>query len=544
LTQEISELVKRSYSSAPKYAEIMAGLPEDYKQIKTLHGLLEINYKIVEAKDQLRQNLISKIQRGEVKYPEIIGFEEDVIPALDRAILACHDIMLVGQIGQAKTKIAQTISKHLLSPMPIIKGSITNDSPMDLPQNKMISLLEDQDDNTVYPKFYIDSNSMDKIRNNKLDTKIEWIEGERRFKYVLATPDISVKDLVGQIDAVKITKKGAEMYQIESYSPGQLMQAKHGLFCIDELPVLDTRKQVALLSVLQEGRFTTGAYPVIFEPKTAFFATANPIDYTHSGKIIEPLYDRLKSHIHTHYPKSIDEEMLIIIQEAKVSKSFIPIFMLKTLARIIQNARASQEINQDKGVSVRMGIHCLELLVGEAERTRALSHKILPIPRPSDMYSIGQATKFELAEMDDTIINREKVLRELIAKSVKETSLEYVKEIDPALVDKIKQEFAGKTFQVSQKIVDKNSMQMSYENQLQNFETLRNLIGQIYDKVSLEQQEFEKKILTYNIKSESISLSEKAQNELRAAIIEIILEGLCWSEPKILDKKEIGYVAA
>jgi magnesium chelatase subunit I len=322
------------------------------------------------------------------------------------------------------------------------------------------------------------------------------------------------------------------------------MQAKHGLFCIDELPVLDTRKQVALLSVLQEGRFTTGAYPVIFEPKIAFFATANPIDYTHSGKIIEPLYDRLKSHIHTHYPKSIDEEMLIIIQEAKVSKSFIPIFMLKTLARIIQNARASQEINQDKGVSVRMGIHCLELLVGEAERTRALSHKILPIPRPSDMYSIGQATKFELAEMDDTIINREKVLRELIAKSVKETSLEYVKEIDPVLVDKIKQEFAGKTFQVSQKIVDKNSMQMSYENQLQNFETLRNLIGQIYDRVSLEQQEFEKKILTYNIKSESISLSEKAQNELRAAIIEIILEGLCWSEPKILDKKEIGYVAA
>src|SRR5574342_463950 len=137
----------------------MAGVPEDYKQIKTLHDLLEINYKIVEAKDQLRQNLISKIQRGEIKYPEIIGFEEDVIPALDRAILACHDVMLVGQIGQAKTKIAQTISKHLLSPMPIIQGSITNDSPMDLPQDDLISLLEDND-NILSPKFYIDSNSM------------------------------------------------------------------------------------------------------------------------------------------------------------------------------------------------------------------------------------------------------------------------------------------------------------------------------------------------------------------------------------------------
>jgi magnesium chelatase subunit I len=542
--QELSELVKRSYSSNPKYTNIMAGLPEDYAQVKTLGDLLEINYKIVEAKDQIRQNLISKIQKGEEKYPEIIGFEDDVIPALDRSILSCHDIMLVGQIGQAKTKIAQTIAKHLLSPMPVIKGSITNDSPMDLPQNEMISLLEDKEESMSLPRFYIDSSSMDKIRDNKLDTKIEWLEGERRFKYVLATPDISVKDLVGQIDAVKITKKGVEMYQIESYSPGQLMQAKHGLFCIDELPVLDTRKQVALLSVLQEGRFTTGAYPVIFEPRTAFFATANPIDYTHSGKIIEPLYDRLKSHIHTHYPKSIDDEMMIIIQEAKISKSFIPVFMLKLIARIIQNARKSQEINQDKGVSVRMGIHSLELLVGEAERTRALLHKLLPVPRPADIFCIGQTTKFELAEIDDTIANREKILYEFISQSLKETSLEFLRETDNVLLEKIKQDFAGKSFQVSQKIVDKNSMQLSYENQIKSFESLKALIDQIYQKASLEQQEFEKKSLIHNIKSESLTLSENARDELRAAIIEIVLEGLCWVEPKVLDKKEIGYVAA
>ena len=543
MAHEIEDLVKRSYSSAPKYTEIMAGLPEDYKQIKTLDSLLEINYKIVSAKEQLRQNLISKMERNDIRYPEIIGFEEDVIPALDRAILACHDVMLVGQIGQAKTKIAQTISKNLLSPIPVIKGSITNDSPMDLPQDELISLLEDKENPMSVPKFYVDSNSMDKIRDNKLDTKIEWVEGQQRYKYVLATPDISVKDLVGQIDAIKITKKGAEMYQIESYSPGQLMQAKHGLFCIDELPVLDTRKQVALLSVLQEGRFTTGSYPVIFEPKTAFFATANPIDYTHSGKIIEPLYDRLKSHIHTHYPKSLDEEMLIIIQEAKIAKSFIPIFMLRTLARIIQNARASQEINQDKGVSVRMGIHALELLVGEAERTRALSHKILAVPRPCDIFCIGQATKFELAEMDDTVMNREKILRDLIIKSLKEASLEYIKGIDPAFVEKIKQEFVGKTFQVSQKIVGKNSMQFTYENQLKTFRTIQNLVDTIYEQLSSEQTEFEKKAQLHNIKSESLLATEKVQSELHAVATEIALEGLCWVEPKVLDKKETGYVA-
>jgi len=544
LTQELENLVRRSYSSIPKYTEVMAGLPEDYKQIKTLGDLLEINYKLVGAKEQLRQNLILKMQTNGIKYPEIIGFEDDVIPALDRAILACHDVMLVGQIGQAKTKIAQTISKNLLSPIPVIKGSITNDTPMDLPQDEMISVLEDKESPASILKFYMDSESMEKIRNNKLDTKIDWVEGKDRYKYVLATPDISVKDLVGQIDAIKITKKGTEMYQIESYSPGQLMQAKHGLFCIDELPVLDTRKQVALLSVLQEGRFTTGAYPVIFEPKTVFFATANPIDYTHSGKIIEPLYDRLKSHIHTHYPKSIEEEMLIIIQEAKISKSFIPIFMLRILARIIQNARISNEINQDKGVSVRIGIHSLELLVGEAERTRAISHKMLAIPRPSDIFCINQATKFELAEMDDTIVNREKILKDLISVSLKETSLEYIKGTDLSTLEKIKQEFTGKTFQVSQKILGLNSMQISYENQLRNFETMRNIIETIYEKISGEQKEFEKKTLQYNIRTESITMSENAKNELRAAITEMVLEGLCWLEPKILDKKEAGFVAA
>src|SRR5713226_10500063 len=119
--------------------------------------------------------------------------------------------------------------------------------------------------------------------------------------------------------------------------------------------------------------------------------------------------------------------MLIIIQEAKISKSFIPIFMLRILARIIQNARISNEINQDKGVSVRIGIHSLELLVGEAERTRAISHKMLAIPRPSDIFCIDQATKFELAEMDDTNVNREKILKDLIYISIKETSLEYIK---------------------------------------------------------------------------------------------------------------------
>lgn len=544
MTQDLENLINRSYNSEPKYTEVMAGVPEDYKQVKTLGDLLQINYKIVGAKEQLRRNLISKIKTNSIKYPGIIGFDSDVIPSLDRAILSCHDVILVGQIGQAKTRIAQIIAENLLSPMPVIRGSITNDCPMDLPSHELLRLLQDGENTMSSPRFYVDSNSMEKIRNNKLETPIEWLWGKDRFKYVLATPDISVKDLVGQIDAIKITKKGTEMYEIESYSPGQLMQAKHGLFCIDELPVLDTRKQVSLLSVLQEGRFTTGAYPVIFEPKTAFFATANPIDYTHAGKIIEPLYDRLKSHIRTHYPRTLNHEMLIIAQESKVPKSFIPIFMLKVLARVAQNARSSPEINQDKGVSVRMSVHSLELLVGEAERTRSLSHNILPVPRPSDIFCMEQCAKFELAELDDTAENRQKTLKHLIDTAVKDTSLEYLNDVEQSIFEVIKTEFAGKTFVVSQAILGSNSLETSYENQLQNFKSLSVLVDKIYQKTLSEQSEFVNQAKKHNVCQDSLVFSEIMRHELRSAILELALDGLCYVEPKILDKKEGAYIAA
>src|SRR5437870_9974126 len=183
-----------------------AGVTEDYKQIRTLGDLVENNYKIVGRKEKLRRNLISKIRNDEIKYPGIIGFDDFVIPALDRAILSCHDIILVGQIGQAKTRIAQTVAENLLSPIPIIRGSITNDCPMDLPPEELIFLLQDKKNPMSIPKFYVDTDSMEKIRDSKLATAIEWVEGKHRFKYVLATPDISVKDLVGQIDVIKITK--------------------------------------------------------------------------------------------------------------------------------------------------------------------------------------------------------------------------------------------------------------------------------------------------------------------------------------------------
>jgi magnesium chelatase subunit I len=540
---DIQELVARSYSTAPKYAQAKAGLPEDHAEIRTIRDLLEINYKILDAKEQLRQNLIALMNGGAKKYPGILGYDDDVIPALDRAILSRHDIFLIGQIGQAKTKLVETIATNLLSPIPVIEGSITNDCPMDLPAQDLALLLDGQEPVSQSPKFHVSPESSQKILDNKLDTKIVWVDGRQRFRYVLATPDISVKDLVGFIDAIKVAKKGTEMYKIDSYSPGQLLQAKHGIFCIDELPVLDPRKQVALLSVLQEGRYTTGSYPVVFEPRTAFFATANPIDYTHSGKIIEPLYDRLKSHIHTHYPKTVEDEMLIILQEAKITDCFVPVFVLKTLTRLVHKARNSPEINQAKGVSVRFGIHGLELLVGESERTRAISYRTVPVPRYSDMYCLSQIAKFELSEIDDTVENRQKIFSQLLEDAIKETSLECLQGVAPESLESIKQEFSGKTFQVSQKMVWQNG-QASYRNQLQEFANLAALVDSRMSQTRQEQASLEKRLESEQILAKSVRPSDSTSDELSSALLETILDGLCHTTPKIIDKKESGYVAA
>jgi magnesium chelatase subunit I len=218
--------------------------------------------------------------------------------------------------------------------------------------------------------------------------------------------------------------------------------------------------------------------------------------------------------------------------------------MLKILTRIVQAARCSNEINQDKGVSVRMGVHSLELLVGEAERTRSLIHDIMAVPRPCDIFSIAQSVKIELAELDDITENRTKVLKNLISDAMKETSLEYLTSMDSSVLDSIKEEFMGKSFQVSQTILGSNSMQTSYYNQLKNFNSLLNLITGIYQKVMSDQEDFVKETEKYEIYNNNLIISESSINEIKAGIVELVLDGLCWIEPKILDRKEGIYVAS
>ena len=546
ISEDFKVIVHKSYNSDPAYKQTVLGLPENYKEIKTLEDLLSTNYKHVSVNDQLRGNLITKLKSQQFPYSGIIGYDDDIVPSLNRAILSSHDMLLVGQIGQAKTKIAETVAKNLLSPIPIVEGSITNDVPTLIPESELVSLLNDKEITRSRPEFYVSTETEDKIRNNKLDTKIVWIDGPSRYKYLLATPDISVKDLVGQIDAIKIAKRGVEIYNMESYSPGQLLLARHGVFCIDELPVLDPRKQVALLSVLQEGIYTTGSYPVIFKPNTRIISTANPIDYTHSGKIIEPLYDRMKSHIITRYPKKVYDEMMIMVQEAKISNSHnvvLPIFILRTLAEITRIARDHPEINHEKGVSVRMSIHSLEILISEAERVRGIINNIKAVPRFSDIYSIRQTSKFELSEIDDSHENRMNILDAIISEAIKKVCTQYLTNVPPERLMNLKNEFKiNKAFHVSQDISGSAKNPKSYESQVNKFSSLREIMDIVINNISKDQKHFEESLLENAI---NVDTSKDTKDpEYLSSVTELVLEGLRFTDPPILDRKEGIYAHA
>ena len=331
-------------------------------------------------------------------------------------------------------------------------------------------------------------------------------------------------------------------------------------------PVLDPRKQVTLLSVLQEGRFTTGAYPVFFKPDVKIIATANPIDYTHSGKIIEPLADRLRSHIETHYPRTLDDEMLILIQEIDMlsrRNTFLPVFILKTIVKIFQSLRTNPEINNERGVSVRSTIHSLEIIIGEVEVTRSIINNAITIPRFSDIYCIFQSSKFELDDIEDTTENKLKFLNNTIVEIIKEISKEYfAKFVNAEDLLAIKNEFKGKTFTVSQNqyqnhqhqntALESNSMDpvisnnLLYVEQLKQFPFTKKIVKKVIEKIKEEQTEYIKKAQKHNIFTNLEYLGHNngtidefdKQEEAIATVIELFLEYLRLSNPPTLERKE------
>jgi magnesium chelatase subunit I len=252
----------------------------------------------------------------------------------------------------------------------------------------------------------------------------------------------------------------------------------------------------------------------------------------------------LRSHIDTHYPKTVEDEMLIITQEAKIADAknvMLPVFMIKTIAKITQMTRMHHDVNHDKGVSVRMSVHSMEMVVGEAERTRSIIYGIKAIPRFCDIHCIHQSSKFELAEMEDTRQNRKNVLDSIIESALKEVSLEYIQRLAPEQLTKVKNDFAkNKSFQVSQTIVGGSGKRVDsdYESQLSKFPALKQAVNETIARVEQEQKQLIEQALQLGIKTDNISLSQDLNGEFTASVTEVILEGLRHTQPPLLDKKD------
>ena len=341
------------------------------KDIKTLGELKQSGYVSKSIKDELRDNLRTKIKSGKPVFEGVHGFENTVIPELERAILSRHNINLLGLRGQAKTRLARKMIELLDEYMPIVAGSEINDDPM-----RPISR---------YAK--------DSIAEKGDATPIQWIHRSERFFEKLATPDVTVADLIGDVDPIKAANLKLSYADDRVIHFGMIPRANRCIFVINELPDLQARIQVALFNILQEGDIQIRGFKVRMPLDMQFVFTANPEDYTHRGSIVTPLKDRIGSQILTHYPESIAIARTITHQEAKLDKVqsdavYVPSLAKDLLEQISFEARESEYIDAKSGVSARMSITAYENLLSTAERRALISGADTTTVRLSDFMGI------------------------------------------------------------------------------------------------------------------------------------------------------------
>lgn len=343
----------------------------DTTKIRTLGALKKSGYASHSVKEELRKNLIAKMRAGEKLFDSIHGFEHSVIPDLERAILSRHNIILLGLRGQAKTRIARLLAELLDPFIPVVEGSELNDDPL-----HPIS---------VYAK--------DRIAEMGDDTPVSWLPAAERYTEKLATPDVSIADLIGDVDPIKAANLKLHYNDERVIHFGLIPRSHRGIFVINELPDLQARIQVALFNILQEGDIQIRGFKIRLPLDILFVFTANPEDYTNRGAIITPLKDRIESQILTHYPKDIHTAKKITAQEADISAEQHAAVQVHELARdlieqIAFEARGSEYVDQKSGVSARMTITAYENLVSTAERRALKNGSDSTFVRVSDFWGI------------------------------------------------------------------------------------------------------------------------------------------------------------
>jgi magnesium chelatase subunit I len=382
------------------------------------------------VKDEIRHNLLARIADGKPLFSGVLGYEDTVMPQIVNALLSRHHFILLGLRGQAKSRILRALTTLLDPALPVIAGSETNDDPF-----------------APISKF-----GRDRIREAGDDTPIAWLAPDQRYVEKLATPDVTVADLIGDLDPIKAARGGHLLSDELSIHYGMLPRAHRGIFALNELPDLAGKVQVGLFNVMQEGDVQIKGYPVRLALDVVLAFTANPEDYTARGKIITPLKDRIGSEIITHYPATVDLAMNITQQEAWTERDGLPVRIPELVAEVAERvafeARKEKRIDQRSGVSQRLSITLLENIVSNAERRAVRLGEKAVVPRLADLYAALPAItgKIEL-EYEGELIGGAVIARELIRRAADATLKERETRLD---LDEIVMWFdTGSALQVS-----------------------------------------------------------------------------------------------
>ncbi len=356
------------------------------------------------VKDELRTNLLARLAGGGPLFEGVVGYEDTVMPQIVNALLSKHNLILLGLRGQAKSRILRALTSLLDDAIPIVAGSEVNDNPFAPISKYARKMLEECGDSTP----------------------IAWVERESRFIEKLATPDVTVADIIGDVDPIKAARGGHVLSDELTIHYGMLPRANRGIFALNELPDLAGKVQVSLFNIMQEGDVQIKGYPIRLPLDVLLCFTANPEDYTARGKIITPLKDRIGSEIQTHYPEAVETGMSITAREAWIDRGGKPVripgFISEVVERIAFEARDDKRIDRRSGVSQRMPISVMENIISNAERRTLLTGENEIVPRIGDIYAALPAItgKIEL-EYEGELVGGHNIARELIRRAADAT---------------------------------------------------------------------------------------------------------------------------
>ena len=358
----------------------------------------------------MRRNLLGRLRAGEPLLAGIVGYDDTVLPQLSNAIISGHDIILLGERGQAKSRIMRSLVSLLDEAVPVIAGCEINDHPFDPICRRCLDLVERDGDGV----------------------SVAWIGRDQRYGEKLATPDISIADLIGEVDPIKVAE-GRYLADEETIHYGIIPRTNRGVFAINELPDLTEKIQVGLFNLMEEKDVQIKGYKIRLPLDVVIVASANPEDYTSRGRIITPLKDRFDVQIRTHYPRSIEDEIAIVEQEvpARDRGSYelrLPAFVKEIVAQLTFEARGSNEINQSSGVSVRVTINNYETLLSNAEKRAIRTGEREIVPRLTDFHAVLASTagKIEL-EYAGEDKKEEELIERLISRAVLKVWDKYLK---------------------------------------------------------------------------------------------------------------------